>query len=204
MGTRRCSGAPPRQSPGGLHAVHGLRGQAARPQIAWALEGLRAGLSDVFGSVTGADTRIEGVTSWQHRKASPTRSRSCGRSPTSLAASSSRTTTAPSCCGAVRVTPSSTLVRDLQARVTSLAANLRNERDEIKQAQSQSDHADEGFADAHKDVAELWRHAQRLPAGRQHQPSPRRAQRAALDTYRWSRPRNVTALTMTNGCSRNI
>ena len=67
----------------------------------------------------------------------------------------------------------STLVRDLQARVTFPAANLRNERGEIKQAQSQSDHADEGCAGANEDVAELWRHARRLPAGRQHLPSPK-------------------------------
>jgi hypothetical protein len=36
-----------------------------------AFSGVRAGLSDGFGSVTGADTRIERVTSWKHRKASP-------------------------------------------------------------------------------------------------------------------------------------
>ena len=32
--------------------------------------GLAAGLSDGCGCLTGADSRIEGVTSWQHRKAS--------------------------------------------------------------------------------------------------------------------------------------
>ncbi len=93
---------------------------------------------------------------------------------------------------------------DLQARVTFLAANLRNEIEEIEQAQNKSDHADEAFADANEDVAELGRPARRLPAGRQHQPSPRRAQRAALDTYRWSRPRNVTALTMTNEKDKTV
>ena len=45
--------------------------------------------------------------------------------------------------------------------------------DEIEQAQSQSNHADEGFADANEDVAKHWRHARRLPAGRQHLPSPK-------------------------------
>ena len=74
------------------------------------------------------------------------------------------------------------MVKDRQARVTFRAADLRDEREEIDQAQSQSDHADEGCTDANDDVTKHWRPAQRLPARRQHQPSPRRAQRAALDT----------------------
>ena len=74
-------------------------------------------------------------------------------------------------------------MKDLQARVTFPAANLRNELEEIEQAQNKSDHADEGFADANEDLAEQWHPARRLPASRQHQPSPRRAQRAALDTH---------------------
>ena len=69
----------PSGSKGTAHASSGLRG---------AFSGLRAGLSDGFGSVTGADTRIEGVTSWQHRKAQAVRPRSCGRPPTSSAAHS--------------------------------------------------------------------------------------------------------------------
>jgi hypothetical protein len=52
------------------------------------------------------------------------------------------------------VTPGSTLVNDLQSRVTLLAADLRNEIEEIEQAQSPSDRADEGFADANEDLAE--------------------------------------------------
>jgi hypothetical protein len=40
----------------------------------------------------------------------------------------------------------STPVKDLQSRVTFLTADLRDERQEIERAQSQSDHADEGFA----------------------------------------------------------
>ena len=88
--------------------------------------------------------------------------------------------------------------------MTLPAANLRNETKEFEQAQSQSDHVDEGFADANDDVAEHQRHVRRLPTGRQHLPPSRRAQRAVLDTHRSSLPKNVTALTMTNGCSRNL
>ena len=40
----------------------------------------------------------------------------------------------------------STPVKDLQSRVTFLTADLRDERQEIEQAQNQSDHADQGFA----------------------------------------------------------
>jgi hypothetical protein len=36
--------------------------------LTWAFSGLRAGMSDVFGSVTGADTRIEGVRHGVHRE----------------------------------------------------------------------------------------------------------------------------------------
>jgi hypothetical protein len=176
MVNRRCSRASPASHRVAALACQPCKGCGVRRHTRGDCMGpgaLAVRCVSRLGWRDGCGHAHRGGPSWQHRKASPTRSRSRGRSPTTSATTSSPTTTAASCCGAARVNPGSTMVRDFQSWVTFTAANLRNERGEIKQAQSQSDHADEGFADANEDVAELWRLARRLPSGRQHLPSPK-------------------------------
>ncbi len=71
-----------------------------------AFKGLWCRMSDGLDSVTGADTRIEGgYQSWQHRKASVTRSRSCGRSPTSCDGLQAHRVSTESVAGHHRTTP---------------------------------------------------------------------------------------------------